>query len=77
MALFYSNNYQFGKYVMLVSVFYINTIIADPITFSNGVYHGLTISIDPNVPADYCKDILTNLEVIQYFIFFDSLDFDW
>ncbi|XP_039277350.1 calcium-activated chloride channel regulator 1 isoform X2 [Nilaparvata lugens] len=38
-------------------------VFGDPVTFENGVYNGLTISVDPSVPEDQCKDILTNLEV--------------
>ncbi|XP_075216970.1 calcium-activated chloride channel regulator 1-like isoform X2 [Lycorma delicatula] len=51
------------KYFVVCCVVIINYIYADPVTFNNGVYHGLTIAIDPGVSSEYCKDILTNLEV--------------
>ncbi|RZF41519.1 hypothetical protein LSTR_LSTR000233 [Laodelphax striatellus] len=38
-------------------------VVGDPVVFENGVYNGLTISVDPSVPEDQCKDILTNLEL--------------
>jgi hypothetical protein len=51
--------------VLVLSLLLLNrgTTHAGPITFSNGGYDGVVVSIADNVPAYDCKNILDKLEV--------------